>query len=35
MVILPELTVYFYTKEIIKNTKRNDQRVTGTKFLSL
>ena len=35
MVILPERTVYFYTKEIIKNTKRNDQRVTGTKFLSL
>ena len=35
MFILPELTVYLYTKEIIRNTKRNDQRFKGTEFLSL
>lgn len=35
MLILPELRVYSYTKEIIRNTERNDQRFMGTKFLSL
>lgn len=35
MFILPELRVYSYTKEIIRNRDRNDQRFTGTKFLSL